>query len=90
MVKAGQLLNPLQEVGDYRPQSVVQSKIVQASSIIDGNTSTRKRSLSLLENMPKHAKRIDEIVFRLNFHSERDQEKNYKLHFLSFNNVIFK
>jgi hypothetical protein len=27
------------------------------------------------------ASRIDE-VFRPNFHSERDQEKNYKLHFL--------
>jgi hypothetical protein len=27
-------------------------------------------------------KRIDE-VFRPNFHSERDQEKNYKLHFLN-------
>jgi hypothetical protein len=28
------------------------------------------------------ASRIDE-VFRPNFHSERDQEKNYKLHFLN-------
>jgi hypothetical protein len=29
--------------------------------------------------------RIDEI-----FHSKRDKEKNYKLHFLSLNNVFFK
>jgi hypothetical protein len=39
----------------------------------------------------KKAKRIDEIVFRQIFHSQcdhGDEEKNYQLYFLSFNNVF--
>jgi hypothetical protein len=36
------------------------------------------------------AKHMDELVFRPTLHSKREQEKKYKLHFLSFNHVFFR